>query len=366
MTGPCAPELIPLSRGTAAYFDYLNKTGGIDGTKVEVLWVDSKYELATALAGYERLKGKCIAFWSPMTHALTALKETAARDKIPIQGQTSVTVPFWPPGYLLGSGVTYGEGLTLIAAFLQEGWKETRPIRVALMFSDDTYGRTIYDGGVQRLKEMGIEIVAEEPVLMRATDATSQLLRVAAENPDYIFCNFIAATQGVVLKDRYRLGIKIPVCTAHGSWAEDLVKMAGVEACEGVISARPFPVPEEADLWGCKLRDEIIRDYLPEWAGKPVGVGAGVNTGIIIAEAIRLAQKEVGFDKLTGESLLKFGFERIKDLDTGGLNPPGLTYTPEDHQGSKYNRLIRIVNGEPVVIKGWTEVPRCMAGVSAK
>lgn len=360
MTGPAASELVPLSRGISSYFDYLNRRGGIDGTKIETLWVDTRYELSAALVGYERIKGKASVFYTNMTHIATALKDSFAKDKIPCILNTSVTKPFWPVGWVFGWGVSYGEELTLIAAFLQESWKETRPIRVGLMFSDDTFGRTIYDCTVQRLKQMGIQIVAEEPVAMRATDATSQLLRVAKASPDYIFCNFTTATQGIVMRDRERLGIKIPVCAAHGAWAEDVIKMVGAEACEGMISVRPFPLPEEAGRWGVKLQDELVRDYVPEWASKPVGVGIGIPCGIIVAQAIKLAQEQVGFDKLTGTAIKQFGFERIKDLDTGGLLPPGLTYTSADHQGTKYDRLIRITNGKPVLIKGWTEVRRCM------
>jgi branched-chain amino acid transport system substrate-binding protein len=355
MTGPAAPELIPISRGTDIYFQDLNKKGGIKGIKVGMEWVDTKYRLPDALSGYERLKEKTIVFCLAMSHAASALKEKFAEDKVPAAYNSQATVPYWPPGWIYGVGPSFADDLAFLANFLLENWKEKRAMRIALMFSDDTFGRSIYDGAVQYLKEKRMEIVTEEPLHVRATDATSQLLRVKAANPDYIMCNFMGANQAIVLKDRYKLGIKIPVLVCHGSWAEDLLKMAGAEACEGVITARPWGLTTD-DKWGIKLGNRLIEQYLPEWARKPGGVYVGVGTGLVIGEAIRLTLEKVGSDKLSGATLKEFGFDQIKGFDTGGLVPE-ITYLPTDHRGGRSERLIKISEGKPIIIKDWTETP---------
>lgn len=357
MTGPAAPQLIPISRGTDIYFQDLNKKGGIKGVKVGEEWVDTKYRLADALSGYERMKDKIVAVTLAMSHAALALKEKFAEDKIPANFTSQSPVPYWPPGWIYGIGPSFNDSLMLAVDFFLANWKEKRPMRVALVFSDDTFGRGLFEGGTQYLKARGVEVVAEEPVKMNATDATSQLLRVKEANPDYILCNFTAATQAVVLKDRYRLGIKIPVSTSHGSYAEEFLKMAGPEACEGVITPRPWGLPNEGTP-GVKLADKLIREYVPEWTEKPGGVYAGIATGMVIAEAIRLAIEGVGADKLSGATLKEFGLDRIKNFDTRGLSPK-ITYTPTDHRGGTSARLIKIVGGKLVVLEDWTETPVC-------
>jgi branched-chain amino acid transport system substrate-binding protein len=357
MTGPVSPELIPISRGTAIYFQDLNKKGGVSGIKLDLEWVDTKYQLAAALSGYERLKGKVPIFYTIMSHATTALKEKFAEDKIPCIFASNATVPYWPPGWVYGLAINFSDDLAMVGDFFLESWKEKRPMKVALMFSDDTFGRSIYDGGVQYLKGKGIEIVAEEPVKMIATDATSQLMRVQKANPNYILCNFIGATQGVVLKDRLKLGIKIPVGTCHGSWAEDVVRIAGAEACEGIVTPRVYGLQTD-NTWGVKLGNELIQQYLSEWAGKPAGVYNGIATGMVLAEAIKLAMAKVGFDKLTGAVIKEHGFDQIRNFDTGGLTAK-IIYTPTDHRGGTSARLIRIEGGKPVVIRDWTVAPVC-------
>jgi branched-chain amino acid transport system substrate-binding protein len=357
MTGPVSPELIPISRGTAIYFQDLNKKGGVNGIKLDLEWVDTKYQLAAALSGYDRLKDKVPVFYTIMSHATTALKEKFAEDKIPCIFASNATVPFWPPGWVYGLAINFSDDLAMIGDFFLETWKEKRPMKVALMFSDDTFGRSIYDGGVQYLKAKGIEIVAEEPVKMIATDATSQLMRVQKANPDYMLCNFIGATQGVVLKDRLKLGIKIPVGTCHGSWAEDIVRIAGAEASEGIVTPRVYGLQTD-DTWGVKLGNELIQKYLSEWSGKPAGIYNGIATGMVLAEAIKLAVAKVEFDKLTGAAIKQYGFDQIRNFDTGGLTAK-ITYTPADHRGGTSARLIRIERGKPVVIRDWTLAPVC-------
>jgi branched-chain amino acid transport system substrate-binding protein len=357
MTGPSSPELIPISRGTAIYFQDLNKKGGINGIKLDLEWVDTKYQLAAALSGYDRLKGNVPVFYLIMSAAATALKDKFAEDKIPCIFASNATIPYWPPGWIYGLATNFSDDLAMVSDFFLESWKEKRPMKVALMFSDDTFGRSIFDGGVQYLKAKGIEIVAEEPVKMFATDATSQLMRIQKANPDYILCNFIGATQGVVLKDRLKLGIKIPVGTCHGSWAEDVVRIAGAEACEGIVTPRVYGLQTD-NTWGVKRGNELIQQYLAEWAGKPAGIYNGIATGMVLAEAIRLAVGKVGFNKLTGAAIKEYGFDQIKNFDTGGLTAK-ITYSPMDHRGGSSARLIRIEGGKPIVIRDWTIAPIC-------
>ena len=357
MTGPVSPELMPISQGTAVYFKDLNKKGGLKGIKFDIDWVDTKYQLASALAGYERLKNNVLVFYTSMSHASTALKANFAQDKIPCVTHSSATIPFYPPGWLYGFAPTHGEDLAFLGDFLLENWTAKRPMRVALVYTDDTTGRSIFEGGVQYMKAKGIEIAEEGVLKMGSTDATSQLLRIQKADPDYIFCQLIGATQSVVLRDRQKLGIKIPVATAHGAWAEDLVKMAGADACEGVITARSWGLATD-NIWGVKYGNQLIESQLTEWSGKPAGVYLGIATGMVIVEAVRLAVEKVGFDKLKGDAIKEFGFDQIRNFDTGGLTSK-ITYTPTDHRGGISERILKIVGGKPIVIRDWTVTPVC-------
>lgn len=55
---------------------------------------------------------------------------------------------------------------------------------------------------------------------------------------------------------------------------------------------------------------------------------AGFSGGMLMAEAIRLAVEEVGWENLTSEAVGLYGYPNIKDFDTG-LCPP-ITFSKED------------------------------------
>jgi hypothetical protein len=53
---------------------------------------------------------------------------------------------------------------------------------------------------------------------------------------------------------------------------------------------------------------------------------AGMIEAMIQVEALRLALREVPFEKIKPADVLNRGFYKIKSLDTGGLSSTPLTY----------------------------------------
>ena len=59
----------------------------------------------------------------------------------------------------------------------------------------------------------------------------------------------------------------------------------------------------------------------------------GMVEVMIQVEALRLALQKVPFDKLTPAEVLKNGFQRIKNFNTGELTGTPLTYGPGQIEG---------------------------------
>jgi len=70
-------------------------------------------------------------------------------------------------------------------------------------------------------------------------------------------------------------------------------------------------------------------------------------------EALRLALKEVPFDKLTPADVLEKGFHKIKNLETGGLSSTPLTYAPGKIEGVDGARLDQLQKGKIVKLGVW-------------
>ena len=78
----------------------------------------------------------------------------------------------------------------------------------------------------------------------------------------------------------------------------------------------------------------------------------GILSGMVIAEGVRLALEKVPPDKLNGEAIKKYGFDRINGFTGMGLTK-SITYLPDDHIGPKQVRYWVVRNGYVEPISDW-------------
>lgn len=58
ISGPTNPIGAPFAKGATAYFDYLNKKGGIKGQPVDLITIDYEYNIQKSMSGFSRLTTK--------------------------------------------------------------------------------------------------------------------------------------------------------------------------------------------------------------------------------------------------------------------------------------------------------------------
>jgi len=92
-------------------------------------------------------------------------------------------------------------------------------------------------------------------------------------------------------------------------------------------------------------------DYMLSWA-----------QGLIVAKALELAVKNVGYDALSKGDAASWqavetqGIQKLKNYDVEGLHGP-VSYTPGDNRLDKFNRIYRIVGGKIAQPSDWVEAP---------
>jgi hypothetical protein len=79
----------------------------------------------------------------------------------------------------------------------------------------------------------------------------------------------------------------------------------------------------------------------------------GIIEAMTQVEALRLALKEVPFDKLTRADVLNRGFYKIRNFDTGDLSSTPLTYGPGKVEGIDKVRIYQVQKGKAVKIGLW-------------
>ncbi len=186
-TGPAGRTCGPPGDSLIVYFhEYVNKEKGgipyldpktgkeIGKVKIEVLYADCRYELPLFKSAYRDFVDKgVVLFHSTASPAVEGLKKDLKRDKIPMFQTSSNSVGHWPPEWIYGTRPSFADDMGTYVDWILENWKEKRPPRIAIMYYDGPFGRSMLWGGPEYAKSKGVEIVADEPIAPMPMDTTS-------------------------------------------------------------------------------------------------------------------------------------------------------------------------------------------------
>ena len=92
LTGPEATYGLAVKNGADLYIDELNSAGGINGKKVEILWMDSQGDPGVGQAAYYRLvenEEVAAIIGAVITNVTKAIAVSAAEDGFPIISASS-------------------------------------------------------------------------------------------------------------------------------------------------------------------------------------------------------------------------------------------------------------------------------------
>jgi hypothetical protein len=125
------------------------------------------------------------------------------------------------------------------------------------------------------------------------------------------------------------------------------------ELGEGFIVAGGYPPFDDLSTPGIRFCNEVQNKYRPGKRATHIQYVGGMLEVMTQVEALRLALKEVPFEKLTRADVLNHGFYKIKNLDTGGLSCTPLTYGLGDIEGVDMVRVDQLQKGKIVKLGVW-------------
>jgi branched-chain amino acid transport system substrate-binding protein len=345
--------------------EYINKElKGADGYPIKPLWYDSAYDSARVVTIVKGLMDEgALMFTTHSSKEMTAAMEIANRAEFP--GMATYTAPnlYRPPEHIYGQMPDYGDDWGAFANYYMKNiWKGSGKPKMALHLLNNPTGYGARDAARALADKMGIEIVAVEEHTTTTTSEIESLSRIKAKNPDVLFISSTPAPTAVIIKNARDLGIypKIPVAAAHASFTKALIDIAGASVVEGVYGVFPT-VTWEDNVPGLAKAAEYCKknnpndygnmDYLSTW-----------TTSLIVAEILRLAVKNAGYDVLakgnvdSWRAIEKQGIQKLKDYKVEGIHGP-VTYTPGDNRLDKFIKLYQIKGGRIVPISDWIEAP---------
>jgi branched-chain amino acid transport system substrate-binding protein len=324
-----------------AYFDQVNKSGGVNGRKINLVALDDGYETDRAVANTRILISEKNAFAllasygsSPTTEAMN---KVFGPSRVPlvgtISGAGSLREPISQnPGsrYMFNVRASYAdETEAIVNQLVSLGLKN-----IAVFYQNDGFGKSGLDGVTVALKKHNLAPTAAATVERNSVDATAAVETIAKAKPQAVVMVTLYKPTAAFVKAMKKANQSPMFMTLSPVGTEQLIAELGPDARGiGISQVMPYPWSDVVPM---------VHDYQ-----KLVGNKSGISYyGIeayamarIMVDALRKAGKD-----LTREKLLA-ALEGT-NTDLGGFR---VAFSPTNRQGSRFVELTVVGSGGKIL-----------------
>ena len=348
-TGPFAGSGIPIANGMHDYLAMLNeRDGGIGGVKINVEECETGYDTKRGVECYESTKSKKPVVTNPYSTGITLqLIPKAAVDKIPVLSMAyglsgSADGNNFP--WVFNPPATYWDGLSMIFKYIGDkegGLDKLKGKTIGYIFFDGGYGREPIPLLEQFAKDYGFTVKLYPVPAAEMQNQSAQWLNVRRDRPAWMIMWGWGAMNPTAVREAAK--INFPMDKFVGIWwsgGEDDARPAG-DGAKGYLTL---------NINGVGAQYPAIQDIVKHVVDKgksqtpkdKVGenlYNRGVYNSVLIAEAIRNAQKISGKKVVTGDDVrrgletLQITDARWKELGLEGFGAPVTGVSCTDHNG---------------------------------
>ena len=347
VTGAVAEIVRPNSEAVKAYFEYVNKNGGVKGRPIEMVEVDSQYKVPLAQEGYKKVttEDKVPMVVLASTGDTLALAPQINQDKV-----VAVTYSCgadWKPEknpYIFTNCTYYEDQMASTLQFIKSKVGD-KGARIAFSYPDIPFGQDPIPTGREFAQKLGLTLVGEEKVGAADVDATSQALNLKAANPDYVIIQNVTAGGSAMVRSGKQAGLTAQFIALNYAFDEQTIKAIGPQAAEGYmgVGVTAFPGPDLA-----LMKD--IGDFAPQIKDVSMRTIQGWSLAMVIADALKRA------DAYDGPAILK-ALEKT-DLDVKGAVPGGRwIYSDKSHAPTRKSTFYQVKDGKIVKISDPIDPP---------
>lgn len=344
VTGPASFLGGPEARTLEMLVDEVNRGGGINANKIELIIKDSGANPEKAISFAKQLieEEKVVAVIGPSTSGETMkvkkIFEEGATPLLSCAAAEVIVIPVAKYVFKTPQKDSYA------AQKIFQTMKDMGISKIAVLAGNTGFGKA---GKGQLLKiapTMGIEVVATEVYDKQSNDLSAVIAKIKA-NPDVqAVVNWsIVPAQAIVAKNMRQAGWDIPLFQSHGFGNIKYVESAGA-AAEGIIfPAGRLLVADKlaADHPQKELLTKYIDDYESAFDEKASTFGGHAYDAFVILKA---AIEKAGPDK----AKIRDEIEKLQNLPgTGGV----FSFSAEDHNG------LDIGSFEMITVKDGAFVP---------
>src|SRR6266545_429202 len=337
-SGPAQELGIEMRKGVQAYFDAVNRGGGVNGRKLVLKSLDDGYEATRAAANTKKLiaeDGVFALLGYVGTPTSEAAKPIFTEAQVPFVGAFTGAELLRQPfnRYIFNVRASYYAETDAIVDLLTR----LNVNRIAVFYQNDSYGKAGLAGVERAMEKRKMKVLAMGTVERNTTDVATAVQTIAKSDPQAVVMISAYKSCAAFIKEMKKSGSHPQFMNVSFVGSRALAAELG-DTGRGVGISQVVPYP-----WNLGM--PIVRDYqkhLAPSSGEDFTFGSleGYIAARIFVEGLRRAGREP-----TRESFIS-ALETLRDYDVGGFN---VTYTPVDHNGSRFVDLTVIGRDQKIL-----------------
>jgi branched-chain amino acid transport system substrate-binding protein len=338
LTGPAAQLGLDMQLGASLYFNKVNAQGGVHGRKIVLKTLDDGYEPPRAVANTRKLieEDRVFALFGYVgTPTSQAVLPIFTEARVPYVGAFTGAELLRQPfnRYIFNVRASYFDETEAIVQHLTAMSID----KIAVFYQNDAYGQAGLTGVERALKKRNLDVVAKATVERNTVEVAKAVETMKKAQPQAIV--MIGAYTGCAafIRDMKKAGATPTFWNVSFVGSKALAQALGNDG-RGVQISQVVPFPWDSSV-------AVVREYRTLLAESGKGEpGFGTLEGFIAAKVMVEGLKRAG-KGLSRETFIK-AMESMGELDVGGFK---VTYTPDNHNGSKFVDLTIISRDQKFV-----------------
>ena len=319
-----------LQAGIKVYFDHVNASGGVGGSKVTLVTKDDDLtpgKMVSITREYIADKRVVALAGFVNTGGITEV----SKANLPGEAGIALIAPLQGDKSIVGAAnfFPFRSGYPDEVVALVKEAANTQKKKLAVVYWNITFGPAMMKLAQQETKSLGVNVVAWVPIDAQAQDKFDANMKqavgaVAKESPDSVL---------MLISGKYALEFIKQIKNSQAQDAQlyamsivppgDVVKVAGEQNARGLVIAQSVPFPFTATLPLVTEYQKLMKQYAPQ---EPLSFSTleGFVAGKITVEALKRAGKNP-----TREKVLH-ALNTMGEYDLGGVS---VNYSPKERRG---------------------------------
>lgn len=334
LSGPNGAYGMDMQKTIKAYFESINKSGGVHGRRLELVTLDDGYETERTVANTKTLIKDngvfaLLSFYgsSPTTEAMNKVFGPA---KVPLVGTISGAGTLREPlaanansRYMFHVRTSYADETAVIVKYLAGMGMS----RIAVFYQNDGFGKSGLEGVTAALSQHKLAPVAVGTVERNAVDVTQAVEAIAKSNAQAVVMVTLYKPTAAFIKAMKQAGQNPMFMALSPVGTEQLIEELGSTSSRGLGISQVVPYP-----WSAAI--PVVREY-QKFSAKPGVYSYYGMEGYLMARTMVEGLNRIPGKEPTRERLVS-ALESLNNLDFGGFK---VNYSATVRQGSSFVEL---------------------------